>query len=248
MTLTQTPPRTTVIKLLLAVFLLAIALATVIPSYLSQQWSWKQVPHLAQLNQLKTLRQEGLTLPGWQTLEQRVVDIGGHKWSVQAIVPDSSTDPTIEQATWLLLRPQTWEQDLPQIDWVDIDGVRQWTADSHRSLRLTVPADPTDSNASATRTVNARFFRGWTTRRTDAVLQWYGWMKGGSAAPSHWFWADQLKQLRDRQRLAWVAVSLQMPIPPLSEIQAIQPEAEQLGQLVQSTLMSTVLRPSQSSS
>jgi cyanoexosortase B-associated protein len=71
------------------------------------------------------------------------------------------------------------------------------------------------------------------------VLQWYAWSKGGHPAPSHWFWADQWTQLRDRQRLSWVAVSLQMPIKPLGEIASAQSELEALGKLVQSTLTST---------
>ncbi|MCU0525278.1 MAG: cyanoexosortase B system-associated protein [Elainella sp. Prado103] len=240
MTLTQTPSRSPLIKRLLVLFLLAIALSAAIPGYLHQAWGWQQVPPLPQAQQLKQLRQSGLTLPGWQTVEQRIVEIGGHKWSAQAIVPDSLTDPTLEAATWLLLRPQVWEQDLPQIDWVDIDGARQWQVDSQHQLRFAASAAaPSD----VTYSVNARFFRGWTTRRTDAVLQWYSWADGGSSAPSHWFWADQWQQLRNRQRLAWVAVSIQMPIPPFSEIQAVQPEAAALAKLVQSTLITTIFQP-----
>lgn len=241
-------PRSAWIKRLIVLFLLAIALAGAVPGYLSGRWTWQQVPEISQIQQLKALQQNGLALPGWRTLDQKTVEIGGHKWSVQGIVPNTETDPTPQNIVWLLLRPQTWSKDMPQIDWIDINGVQHWTADSKRSLQFTVQpvqsrqtSSPANSrlNTSPT-TVQARFLRGWTQKRTDAVLQWYAWNQGGHSAPSHWFWADQWQQLHKRQRLAWVAVSLQMPIQPLGAIDTVEVKAKALGELVQATLTTTV--------
>jgi cyanoexosortase B-associated protein len=227
--------RLPLVKLLVVLFVLAVALTSTLSGYLGERWVWQQVPELHNVQQLKLVQQKGLALPGWHTLEQNVVEIGGHKWSAQAIVPETeAATATLQQAVWLLLRPQTWAKDLPQIDWVDIKGVQRWDTDSRQQISFTgqsVTGEPVQ--------VKAHLLRGWTSKRTNAVLQWYAWSKGGHPAPSHWFWADQWTQLRDRQRLSWVAVSLQMPIKPLGEIASAQSELEALGKLVQSTLTST---------
>lgn len=231
-------PRSSLIKLLIVLFVLAIALTSAIPGYFHFHWSWQQPSPISNVKQLKAIQQNGLSLPGWQTLEQKTVEIGGHKWSAQAIVPEAEAKTATSQTViWLLLRPQTWERDLPQIDWTDINGMRRWTTDSHRQLKFIV-----QSPQEKTVQMNTRFFRGWAQNRTDAVLQWYAWSDGGSSAPSDWFWADQLKQIRTHQSLAWVAVSLQLPIEPFGEINQTEAKAEALGQLVQSTLMKTALQ------
>jgi cyanoexosortase B-associated protein len=224
-------------KLLVVLFILTIALTTAIPSYWGGRWSWQQVPDIKQVGQLKAIQEHGLTLPGWQTLEQKKIELGGHKWSVQAMVPTATAKTaTLQDAVWLLLRPQTWSKDMPQIDWMDINGAQQWTEDSRRQIQFDL-----QSPLGEPVQVTARFLRGWSQKRTNAVLQWYAWSQGGHPAPSHWFWADQWTQLRQRQRLAWVAVSIQMPIQPLGEIEAAQTEIKSLGRLVQSTLMSGAL-------
>ncbi|MBI4784704.1 MAG: cyanoexosortase B system-associated protein [Oscillatoriophycideae cyanobacterium NC_groundwater_1537_Pr4_S-0.65um_50_18] len=223
-------------KIWLILFVLAIALASAIPNYLTGNWSLSRVPKLSNVPQLQRLQKSGLSLPGWQTLNQKTIEIGGHKWSTQAIVPQSSpTDPAI----LLMLRPQTWHRDLPQVDWMDVRGGRNWTEEEERSIRFSVAVEPESAAASPT-LVNARFLRGWTADKTYAALQWYAWKDGGHSAPSQWFWAEQFSQLRDRQHLPWVAVSLLLPMPPLSELEAIQPQAEALGQLIQSRLATEV--------
>lgn len=233
--------RSLLIKLLIVLFVLAVALTGAIPGYVNGQWAWRQIPEISQLKLLKVMQKNGLSLPGWQTLEQKTVEIGGHKWSAQAIVPEAKTKAvTPSRPVWLLLRPQTWSKDMPQIDWTDINGVQQWTVDAQRQLSFAVK--PVSLVNSAEAQVNARFFRGWSHKRTDAVLQWYAWSNGGHPSPSHWFWADQLMQLHDRQRLAWVAVSIQIPIKPLGEIDPVQSEAKALAELVQSTLISEVFQ------
>jgi len=238
MTLSQSTTRSPLLRLLVPLFLLAIALTCTIPGYLGQPWPWQQVPKISQIAQLNALQKTGLELPGWQLLEQKVVEIGGHKWSAQAIIPSSvpaSALPDLSpansrSAVWLLLRPQTWDKDMPQIDWMDINGMRQWTTDQQQQLEF----------AAGETQIEAQFLRGWTERRTQAVLQWYARVEGGHPAPSHWFWADQWSQLRHRQRQPWVAVSLQIPIEPLGEIDAVRAEAASLGKLVQLALMADV--------
>ncbi|MFM7424463.1 MAG: cyanoexosortase B system-associated protein [Elainella sp.] len=225
-------------KLLVVLFILTIALANVIPGYLGGRWPWQQVPDIRQVEQLKAIQTAGLSLPGWQILEQEKVELGGHKWSVQAMVPTATAKTaTLQDAVWLLLRPQTWNKDMPQVDWMDINGAQQWTEDSRRQIQFDLRMPEVEPFQ-----VRARFLRGWSQKRTNAVLQWYAWSKGGHPAPSHWFWADQWAQLRQRQRLAWVAVSIQMPIKPLGEIETAQTEMESLGRLVQSALMATALQ------
>lgn len=235
---TNPASRSGLFKFLVVLFVLALALASAVPGYMGGKWTWQQTPQLGNFSSSKAVLQDGLTLPGWRTLEQQTVEIGGHKWSVQAILPVTESEPSPQKTAWLLLRPQTWERDLPQIDWTDINGVQQWSTDSQRQIQFT--AQPADLREAIP--VTARFLRGWTEQRTSAVLQWYAWADGGHPAPSHWFWADQWRQLRDRKRLAWVAVSIQMPIKPFGEIETVQAAAETLGQLVQTTLIERVFR------
>jgi len=238
MTLSQSTTRSPLPRLLVVLFVLAIALTNALPGYLGQPWPWQQVPKISQIAQLNALQKTGLELPGWRTLEQKVVEIGGHKWSAQAMVPASASSAisqtasptTSRSAVWLLLRPQTWDKDMPQIDWMDINGVRQWTTDQQQQLTFTTGATQ----------IEARFLRGWTEAGTEAVLQWYARSEGGHPAPSHWFWADQWAQLRYRERQPWVAVSIQIPIQPLGEIDAVRAEALSLGKLVQLALMANV--------
>ncbi|MCU0570768.1 MAG: cyanoexosortase B system-associated protein [Oculatellaceae cyanobacterium Prado106] len=225
-------------KAAIVLFMLAIAAITAIPNYFTGQWVWQRVPGIENLEQLKTLQQKGLMIPGWESLDQGIWEMGGHKWSVQAIAPQADAETTtLQTATILMLRPQTRIKDLPQVDWVDINGTQRWTADSLRSVKFSTSAL---QDAPAVE-VQARFLRGWSQNRTYAVLQWYAWADGGHSAPSRWFWVDQWGQLRDRRRVPWVAVSLLVPIEPLGDITTHQTQIEALGQLVQTTLMQTAL-------
>jgi cyanoexosortase B-associated protein len=232
--ISQPTQRSPLIPILVVLFILAIALTSAIPNYFSGNWVWRREAKLERVAQLKAIQKAGLALPGWKTLEQDTVELGGHKWSIQAIVPEAQAKTaTVDDATILMLRPQTWQRDMPQVDWVDINGAQRWTADSLETISLALPDRST--------TIRARFLRGWHEKRTYAALQWYAWEKGGSPAPASWFWADQASQLRDRHRSAWVAVSILIPIQPLGDIAPVRPEAEALGQLVQTTLMAKAL-------
>lgn len=235
----QTSLRSPFSKLLIVLFILAIATFITLPNYFTGNWAWQRVPQLENVKALKAIQTAGLALPGWHTLEQDRLEIGGHKWFVQAIVPEAEAKTaTLQDATLLMLRPQTWQRDMPQVDWVDIDGAQRWTADSIQSLKFAVPKTVPSTGQSIE--VEARFLRGWHEKKTYAVLQWYAWKTGGSSAPGAWFWTDQFSQLRDRRRTAWIAVSILMPIQPLGDISIHKPQAEALGKLVQSTLTSAL--------
>ncbi|WP_416665810.1 cyanoexosortase B system-associated protein [Egbenema bharatensis] len=234
---TESPKRILLHKFLLVIFVLAIVVFLSLPNYRTGQWTWNAERELSNIQELRLLQQQGLSLPGWQTVTQQTGEIGGRKWSIQGIVPTSTSEPTSQNTVWLLLRPQTWHRDMPQVDWMDINGVQQWTADSNRSLQFTVP-DPFTQQPIP---INTRFLRGWNQQRTYAVLQWYAWANGGHPAPARWFWVDQRSQLFHRTRTAWIAVSLLIPIKPLGDIETVRSQAQELGQLVQTALMEEVL-------
>ncbi|NJN85595.1 MAG: cyanoexosortase B system-associated protein [Leptolyngbyaceae cyanobacterium SL_7_1] len=220
--------------ILMAAFLLAIATVFVLPNYISGRWVWQQPAPLGTAPQLRQLKEQGISVTGWNTLEQNLGSIGGQEWSVQLLQP--TTTEALPTPAILLLRPQTFHKDQPQVEWMDVNGVHRWTVDQRRRLLFQVA--PT---AGKLFPVTARFFRGWTEQQTYAVLQWYAWAGGGHASPSRWFWVDQWTQWRDRQRMPWVAVSLLIPIRPLGEIRSVEPLAVSLGQQIQAALMEEAL-------
>ncbi|MEM9220362.1 MAG: cyanoexosortase B system-associated protein [Cyanobacteria bacterium P01_F01_bin.150] len=69
----------------LAIGLLAIATVTVLPNYVTGQWAWTQSPTLEPTKVLKTFHQQGISLAGWQELDQQTIELGHKKWSVQAL-------------------------------------------------------------------------------------------------------------------------------------------------------------------
>ena len=228
-------------KVFLLCFLLVLMAIGAVPSYWAGSWPWANPPRVTNLKQLKNIRQAGLALPGWQTQQQHTVTIGGHKWSIQELQQDEKTPVT------LLLLPQEDRKAQPEVEWMDINGFKEWQTDQERRLQFKVETplqtgtqkteEPGTSAARPTSfDVKARFFRGWTRQQTFAVLQWYAWPGGGNPAPSAWFWADQKAQLH-RRRLPWVAVSILMPMEPLAEVDTALPLAKSLGQTVQAALM-----------
>ena len=87
-------------KIMVLVFLLVLVGAVAIPGSGTGRWPWTNQPPVANLNQLKSLRQNGITIPGWQVIRvQNNVQIGGHRWLVEEI----KNDRTI---AILLLLPQ----------------------------------------------------------------------------------------------------------------------------------------------
>ncbi|MBD1833553.1 cyanoexosortase B system-associated protein [Cyanobacteria bacterium FACHB-472] len=242
-------------QVVLLCFLIVLIAIGAVPSYLSGNWAWVNPPQVTNFKQLKSLRQNGLALPGWQTKQQQVETIGGHKWSIQELQRDENSQVT------LLLLPQISQKDQPEVEWMDVNGFMtrefqyrklsqtdknsnrrfqfSWDTDSYRQLPFTVKST---STSSADAKVEARFFRGWTRQQTFAVLQWYAWPGGGKPAPSSWFWADQMAQLQ-RRRLPWTAVTILIPMEPLADLETAKPLAESLGQTVQGALMADVLHP-----
>lgn len=231
------------IRIFVALLVLAIALFTVLPNYITGNWSWANPPQVVVLDKLNHLQKEGLTLSDWQTLEQHIGNIGGRKWSIQAIEPDTPDlqamfdDDRVRSPVYVFVRPQTRHQDQPQVEWMDINGVQQWKTDSHDHLRIPAShAEPALTPSKKRVTIETRYFRGWNSDGTYAVLQWYAWSNGGHPDSSRWFWADQWAQWRDRQRMPWVAVSILIPIKPLGDIDAARSIAERIGMAIQSNL------------
>lgn len=194
-----------------------------IPGYLSGNWLWSDLPQVANLQQIRSLRTTGLSLPGWETAEQAEVNLGSHKWSAQLLEGDR------KQAVLLIL-PQNYYQDQPEVEWMDIQGAERWKSDSYGKLSFTVKAGKSASK------VKARWFRAWNQRQTFAVVQWYAWPGGGHFAPGQWFWLDQFAQLRQR-RVPWVAICLKIPIEPLGDLEAAEPLARALAEEVQAALV-----------
>ncbi|MEL6856721.1 MAG: cyanoexosortase B system-associated protein, partial [Cyanobacteria bacterium J06607_13] len=169
----------------LALFVAVSAL----PRYVSS-WPWSSPLKVQNQPALQAIRDQGLTLSGWQVDDQVKTKIGGDTWSIQQL---SATDQAIASETastiFLLLRPQVWEADQPEVEWLDLKGSQQWETDSRQSLPIEVAINRQE-NPKTVR-INTDFFRAWSKDQTYAILQWYAWPTGGSPSPAGWFWADQ---------------------------------------------------------
>lgn len=204
------------------VFLLSIAIATVaIPSYLTGKWSWADLPPVLEQKQLRQIRQSQLQFEGWNNLAQKEIPIGGNKWSLQLIEKKGQEPVTV------MLMPQNYYKNHPNVEWVDIQGIQKWKTDSYKTLKFA-------ASEGSLNQVKARFFRAWN-KQTVAVVQWYAWPQGGNYASGRWFWADQVAQL-NRQRVPWIAVCLKIPVEPLSDVKETEALAISLAQTVQNTL------------
>jgi cyanoexosortase B-associated protein len=215
------------IALLLLLLLLFIG---AFPGYLSGHWEWQEPPRIVNLKKLKDIRQTGLTVPGWQTMEQKEEVIGGHKWSYQIIQKQASKTQVI-----LLLLPQNGPRDQPQVEWTEINSWGQWNVAQERFAEFYVK--------SHTRTpipIKARFFRASTKEQTFAVLQWYAWSSGGNPSPLPWFVADQLAKW-NQKRASWVAVSILMPMESFGKVETTWQEAQSLGETVHAALEANFL-------
>ena len=83
--MTSTPQTSTKNRVVLTVVGLLTAFIAVIalPDYLSGGWPWTTPPESPHLKTLLTVREEGITLPGWQAVFYEAADFGGDQWSVQ---------------------------------------------------------------------------------------------------------------------------------------------------------------------
>ncbi|QIR36384.1 cyanoexosortase B system-associated protein [Tolypothrix sp. PCC 7910] len=219
----------------LVVLLLLLLLFTIgsFPGYLTGKWQWQQLAPVIQLKELKQIRNSGLTLSGWQNVEQTQQEVGEHKWSLQLIKKQDSEAQAI-----VLLLPQNGPMDKPEVEWTEVNGWGRsrwgkWDVAQYRSAQFIV------KQPSATQ-VEARFFRASTPQTTFGVLQWYALPNGGNPSPLNWFLADQLAQWR-KQRVPWVAVSILIPMEPLGQVEKIWPLAESIGETVQAALMKRLL-------
>lgn len=229
------PKRSRLTSAILIGFLAILVAIAALPGYLNLKWRWMEPPPVITLRQLQGLRQTGLTLPGWESVNQQEIPIGGHNWSIQSLQRG-------EQTAFLLLLPQNGPLDQPQVAWVDINGFqqqqsRQWRTDSRQIKPFNLAATPEHPEAN----VKARYLRGWNQSQTYAILQWYAWPGGGHPAPSEWFWVDRMAQTR-RDRAPWIAVCVLIPIEPLGDIEQVWPVAQSLGETIQSTLMAGPLK------
>ena len=228
------------VKLIVIAVLALFVAVSAIPRYVSG-WPWATPPKLEQATRsaLQNIRDQGISIPGWTTEEQDKTKFGGHTWSIQQLSATADTERIIAPGSpvLLLLRPQVYEADQPEVEWLDIRGAQHWQTDSYQSVSFEVPAERSgDRNIR----VNSDFFRAWNEGQTYAVLQWYAWPTGGSPSVASWFWADQKRQWQHYQRMPWVAVSLWLPIAPLSETAPQQAIATTLGKDIHQTLMRTI--------
>lgn len=221
---------TYIVALVLLLLLLAMG---GVPGYFTGRWEWKQPPPVTTLKELKKIRKTGLTIPGWQTVQQTEQQVGEHKWSLQILKQASSETQAI-----VLLLPQNGPKDQPEVEWTEINGWGRlrwgkWDIAQNRSLEFQVK-QPQNSS------VRARFFRVSTQQDTFAMLQWYAFRNGGDPSPLRWFMKDQLAQWQ-KHRIPWVAVSILIPMEPLGDVETTRSLAQSLGEAVQTTLMANSL-------
>ncbi|WP_346292665.1 cyanoexosortase B system-associated protein [Sphaerothrix gracilis] len=219
------PPRLT--KGLIVAVLAILAAIAALPNYFTGSWPWTRPPEVAQIDQLKALSAQTLAVPGWQVADSREIAISGHDWLVMELQPQAPSAP-LTSAT-LLLRPQPWHDNQPEVEWLDLAGSQDWQMETPRQVRFASAA--TEGNP-----VKARFFRGRNERGTFAVMQWYAWSDGGHHSPSRWFIADQMTQWRDRQRLPWIAVCLLTSMEPLSSLAPYEAALSDLASQIQANL------------
>lgn len=218
--------------MLVAILAIVVAIAS-LPAYFNGQWPWSVPLKVPEINQIKTLRSEPLALPGWEVTSHQEASISGNQWGLAEY---RATDPTAEVKGFaLLLRPQPWHDQQPEVEWVDILGSRGWQVNDLHRVSFSVP----NSDGQST-TVTTRYFRGLDEQRTFAVMQWYAWPTAGHPAPGRWFWADQIQQWSQRERMPWVAVSVFLPIEPVGNIRPHTETAIAIGQTIQTSLINSI--------
>ncbi len=224
-------------QLILLVFLVIILVIGAVPGYITGKWSWENIPKITNLKDLKTIREDGLTIPGWRRISHKQIVIANQKWLLQTVNNEN-------QSVELLLLIQNGPEDQPQVEWMDINGFRRWKTDSHQrvnfSLELASDSGNTGSRKQSISNIEARFFRGWTNQQTCAVMQWYAWPGGGSPEPGDWFWTDRLA-MASKKRIPWVAVSILLPVEPLADIDPYLPQLESLGPKIQASLIKAMV-------
>ena len=245
-------------QIMVLVLMVLLLIVGALPGYLRGSWSWSDLPPVQTISQLKTIQAEGLNLSNWNTLEHRQLNLSQKQWVVQTLQQG-------DQTAILMVLPQIYYKDHPQVEWMDMNGFQSWKTDNHRSV--TVEVDSPHPETDALIDIKTRFFRSltpatnnlltwlWSScpsdqlcdiyqpqrrRQTYAVMQWYGWPDGGSPSPGRWFFADRWAQLSG-QRAPWAAVMLLIPIEPLGNIESVETTAISLAEDVQTALMQEAL-------
>ncbi len=226
-------------QLMALLLLILLLVGAAVPGYLSGKWQWKQPLPVPTLKELRQIRHQGLNLPGWQTTEQSEHTIGERKWSLQTITKVGASDTDNQNKVILLLLPQNGPADQPQVEWTEVNSFWRWDTAQERDVEFTVKP-PAGTKVKTDVKIKARFLRGSTKQQTFSVLQWYAWSNGGDPSQLKWFLADQSAQWH-KQRAAWVAVSIQIPMEPLGQVDKTWEQAKSLGQTVQTRLMQGIL-------
>ncbi len=219
----------TIARFIILALLLILLLIKVTPGYLRGEWSWQDLPKFDQVKNLQNLKKGGLNIPEWKTIVQEEIKIGGSSWSGQIL------EKAGQKPITLLLKPETYYKNEPEVEWVDVKGLEKWKTDSQDKLKFTL-----DYNNQKI-PVTANFFRAWTDKKTYAIVQWYAMPNKGHFAPSQWFWNDLSAQLNG-QRVPWIAVSLNIEIEPLGDIAKTKPLAESLAKIIQEQLVKIVFK------
>ena len=252
-------PRTP-FKLSALILLLVMLVVGAAPGYLQGNWRWSWVGPINNLSELRDVRETGIDIPSWVTVEQGQRQVGSKKWSIQVIqeagteVASESDENTDESTTVqildddppqqieVMLLPILADTDQPQVEWSDWEGVARIETDSERFFDL----QTTTGRQRSTFTV--RLLRGWmANNRTLMMAQWYAWPGGGSPRPSDWFWADRGSQIR-RYRLPWIAVNVVMETKrPLDELDDYQDSLKDVAIDIQKALIQGPLKPVEAS-
>jgi cyanoexosortase B-associated protein len=214
-------------KITILAILVAFVLFGATPGYLAGgKWAWMKPATVPTMKQLIAIKKSGINVPGWQTDSGKIAPQADRKWYIQELSQGS------QKATVLLL-PQTGDRQQPQVEWTDIEGIERWDSDSYQTLNLGIE--------SPNQQFQTRFFRAWTKARTYAVVQWYAQSIGGSPSPSQWYINDRIAQWQKR-RIPWVAVSIQIPMEPLDDLNKYRNPAEAIAKAVQTGLVSDALK------
>ena len=151
-------------KVVLLLILGGLVCLGALPGYLAGgHWRWTAPPQVAALDNLKTLKKDGIEIPGWQTIDKAPTPLGDHTWMRQAIQDSTQTKATV------LFFPQARSIDQPQVEWADLDGSQGWKTDSQHQIQ--------------TNSITVEFLRAWTPRQTYAVMRWYAWERWWTSRP-----------------------------------------------------------------